>query len=292
MPTIRSSTMPQHIFNVKKESHYRKTAFHCMVGEPKAEAVITLPQTGVLKASGLVPTPYDQGGEGSCTANAWAMGLKVLRAKQKLLPLEHARQYIYARERILDGNLAVDAGAAVGDGALVLEKFGVCSEATWPYTASNEFIVPSPVADAEAVACKLVSHIGLDLSPESLMVQLAQGRPCVFGFQVPASFESSEMARTGIMQMPSKGEAVLGGHCVVALDYVMTKRSTVTQAYPWYARLLRSILGMSSNGNSQGYFWVMNSWGAGWGQSGWFQMPFEVFVAVAFDPYAMESASV
>ena len=124
------------------------------------------------------------------------------------------------------------------------------------------------------------------------MVQLAQGRPCVFGFNVQESFESSEMARTGIMQMPKHGEASLGGHCVVALDYVMTKRSTVTQPSPWWARTLRYILGMHSSDNSQGYFWVMNSWGEGWGQSGWFQMPFEVFVAVAFDPYAMESASV
>ena len=67
----------------------------------------------------------------------------------------------------------------------------------------------------------------------------------VFGFTVYQSFESEEVAKTGIMSMPKKSEKVLGGHAVAAVGF---------------------------NENS---FIIRNSWGEQWGENGYFYMPNE-----------------
>lgn len=66
---------------------------------------------------------------------------------------------------------------------------------------------------------------------------IAGGYPFVFGFTVYESFESEQVAQTGIVPMPAPGETVVGGHCVVAVGYDDSKRT----------------------------FIIRNSWGTGWG---------------------------
>lgn len=69
----------------------------------------------------------------------------------------------------------------------------------------------------------------------------------VFGFSVYESFESAEVARTGVANMPGRKETLLGGHAVMAVGY----------------------------DDKSGRFLVRNSWGARWGQEGCFTMPYE-----------------
>jgi C1A family cysteine protease len=76
---------------------------------------------------------------------------------------------------------------------------------------------------------------------------LADGYPFVFGFTVYDSFESSKVARTGIVPMPHSREKVAGGHCVVAVGYEDAKR----------------------------VFIIRNSWGKEWGMKGYCTMPYE-----------------
>lgn len=283
---------PKHRFNVRPEPRHRKKVNHPAVLATSPTAVITLPQTGVLKAAGVVPPVYDQGSEGSCTSNAWAQGLRTVRNIQKLGPFEPSRQFIYAHERMLDGDLNQDAGAQVGDGARVLTDIGVCSESTWPYISNNVFQAPSKDADVEASAHKLAAYVTVDCTPEGVAVQLSQGRPVVFAFSVPQSFESSgpgSVGSTGIMSSDTSGPKI-GGHCVLAVDYVITSRG-VTYTRPWYQKLMHAILGTPLGGGFDGYFWVCNPWGTSWGQDGWFQMPFSVFRQLAFDPFAVCLAS-
>ncbi len=80
---------------------------------------------------------------------------------------------------------------------------------------------------------------------------IAAGFPFVFGFTVYDSFESQEVAQTGIVPMPSPGESVLGGHCVVAVGY----------------------------DDSERHFIIRNSWGRGWGQQGYCFMPYEYLMS-------------
>ena len=75
---------------------------------------------------------------------------------------------------------------------------------------------------------------------------LASGYPFVFGFTVYDSFESAEVAKTGVVPMPAPRESVLGGHAVLAVGY----------------------------DDGQQRFIVRNSWGTGWGMQGYFTIPY------------------
>jgi C1A family cysteine protease len=80
---------------------------------------------------------------------------------------------------------------------------------------------------------------------------LAAGYPFVFGFTVYESFESADVARTGVLQMPAPKEGVVGGHAVLAVGY-----DDKTQC-----------------------FMVRNSWGASWGKRGYFTIPYSYLLS-------------
>ena len=73
-----------------------------------------------------------------------------------------------------------------------------------------------------------------------------QGLPFVFGFAVYQSFETEEVAKTGIMVMPKENDKMLGGHAIMAVGYDSEKE----------------------------VFIIRNSWGVEWGDKGYFNMPY------------------
>jgi C1A family cysteine protease len=76
----------------------------------------------------------------------------------------------------------------------------------------------------------------------------------VFGFTVYESFESPEVARTGVIPMPNpKTERVVGGHAVLAVGY----------------------------SDPKGHVIVRNSWGPSWGDAGYFYMPYQYMTGTA-----------
>ena len=97
-----------------------------------------------------------------------------------------------------------------------------------------------------------LTYARVDQTAEAMEQVLAQGFDIIFGFAVYASFESQAVAKSGIMPMPEKKEKDLGGHAVLIVGYDRTKKM----------------------------FIVRNSWGAEWGDKGYFYMPYEY----ALDP--------
>jgi C1A family cysteine protease len=75
---------------------------------------------------------------------------------------------------------------------------------------------------------------------------LADGFPFVFGFTVYDSFQSAQVARIGVLQMPKPREGVVGGHAVLAAGYE----------------------------DKAERFTVRNSWGTSRGKKGYFTMPY------------------
>lgn len=197
-----------------------------------------------------LPLPYDQSTLGSCTGNGLAFlihfDLLNKHAQKVIAPWIPSRLFIYYNERVLEGSVDQDAGASIRDGIKALASLGVCSEDVWPYDINQFATKPSSYAYSLALAVKAINYRSIDNTNKQLVVNaLLQGFPVVFGMTVYESFESNQVAQTGIIPMPSLSESAIGGHCM-------------------------SIVGYRKEDDS---FIVRNSWGLDWGQGGYCRIP-------------------
>ncbi len=188
----------------------------------------------------------NQGQLGSCTANALVGALEFLERKDHVTFVNLSRLFVYYDERVIEHTVSSDSGAQIRDGIKTLTKQGVCSEKKWPYFISKFAVKPIATCYKEALQHQITSYHRI-VTLDDMRTCLADGFPFVFGFTVYESFESPEVARTGILNMPQPGERVLGGHAVLAVGY--------------------------NDANNR--FLVRNSWGTAWGQNGYFTMPYE-----------------
>jgi C1A family cysteine protease len=203
-------------------------------------AALGNPLPGKVDLSNRCPPVFDQGQIGSCTGNALSAAVGFLHTG-----LIGSRLFIYYNERAIEGTVRSDSGAVIRDGVKSLGKLGVCDETLWPYVPARFRRKPSAKCYTQAKKHLVSEYVRLQ-SLDDMLDCLAAGFPFVFGFTVYEAFESDAVARTGVLNMPKKGEQVLGGHAVLAVGYDLAAE-----------RLL-----------------VRNSWGADWGQHGYFTMPF------------------
>lgn len=194
---------------------------------------------------GMCPAVEDQGTLGSCTAQALVGALEFLEQKDNLPFVDLSRLFLYYNERALIGTISSDSGAMLRDGIKTLAKDGICKETRWPYVVSRFKRKPTKACYREAADHQITSYERLE-TLNDMHSCLAAGFPFVFGFSVYESFESQEVARTGVAPMPGPDERVLGGHAVLAVGY----------------------------DEKTARFLVRNSWGTRWGQAGYFTMPF------------------
>lgn len=187
----------------------------------------------------------DQGELGSCTANALAGNLDYLKKQSLHKVLEFSRLFIYYNERVIEHTTNTDSGAMLRDGIKTLAKLGACPESEWPYDVSKFTQKPPDKDYADALKYQIIAYYRLS-TPDQMKHTLARGFPFVFGFSVYESFESPEVAKTGIVPLPKKSERLLGGHAVMAVGFDDTKEQ----------------------------FIIRNSWGTGWGLQGYFMMPY------------------
>lgn len=195
----------------------------------------------------LCPPVYDQGQLGSCTANAIAGAVEFDQMKQAETPFVPSRLFIYFNERTIEGTVASDAGAMIRDGVKSVATTGYCPEADWPYDITQFAAEPPERSFADAKTHKVGSYLRVARDLDHMKSCLADGFPFVLGFSVYASFESADVASSGIVPMPASGESLLGGHAVLAVGY----------------------------DDATGRFVVRNSWGPSWGQQGYFELPYE-----------------
>jgi C1A family cysteine protease len=214
---------------------------------PRPRAVAQLPAAvDIRNAANVV---VDQGDLGSCTGNAIAVCDYFVQVKEKLpkaaLP---SRLAIYYGERVIEKSVKIDNGAMIRDGFKVLANTGVARESMWKYDISKFARKPPTRYFTEAKKHKSIEYKRLnnrDLN--ELKSCLYEGFPFVFGFSVYESFESNAVAASGMVPMPQKTEAFYGGHAVLCVGY----------------------------DDATGRFTVQNSWGTGWGDKGFFYMPYE-----------------
>jgi C1A family cysteine protease len=193
------------------------------------------------------PPIYDQGQLGSCTANGIGGAIEFAQMKQQSpIIFTPSRLFIYYNERVIEGTVSSDSGAMIRDGIKSVAKKGACPETLWPYVIENFAEKPPQACYSSALQHKVKRYQRLSQNLTQMKACLAAGYPFVFGFTVYESFESPSVAQTGLVPMPGPSESVLGGHCVMAVGY----------------------------DDAQQRFIMRNSWGTGWGQQGYFTMPY------------------
>jgi C1A family cysteine protease len=190
---------------------------------------------------------YDQGQLGSCTANAIAAAFEFDLLKQQAEDFMPSRLFIYYNERSMEGTVSTDSGAMIRDGIKSVSKQGVCREDDWKYDISQFAEKPPDNCYTEAMKHQVTSYQRIPRVLNQMKGCLAHGFPFVFGFSVYESFESDAVARSGVVPMPDiANEQQLGGHAVLAVGY----------------------------DDADQRFLVRNSWGEGWGDGGYFTMPY------------------
>lgn len=192
------------------------------------------------------PPVYDQGQLGSCTANAIAGAFQFDELKQKEPSVMPSRLFIYYGERAIEGTVGTDSGAQIRDGIKVVAKNGVCPETEWPYDIQKFAEKPPAKCFKDAKKYHAVTYQRLIQDLNTMKGCLASGYPFVFGITVYSSFESQQVAQTGMVPMPTTQEQVLGGHAILAVGY----------------------------DDSQRVFIFRNSWGTSWAKAGYGFIPY------------------
>jgi C1A family cysteine protease len=193
-----------------------------------------------------MPPVYDQGQLGSCTGNAIAGAMEYERDRQGLSEFTPSRLFVYYNERALEGTVSSDSGAVIRDGIKVVNSDGVCPETLWPYDTGMFAVKPPKRCFVAAETDKAVQYEAIQTLGD-LKDAIASDLSVVFGFTVYQSFESQAVAQSGVLPMPKPHEATVGGHAVVAVGYSDSKDQVI----------------------------VRNSWGASWGDHGYFYMPYQ-----------------
>ena len=191
-----------------------------------------------------MPAVYNQGSLGSCTAQGVAALLQFTEAEVFGGLDIPSRLFIYYNTRILQGTLGEDSGASIRNAIKAVVKEGYCQEKLWPYDVTK-FKRKPPAAAYKAGDQRLITaYARVQQQAAAIKQRLAGGDPIVFGFSVYENFD--ETAKTGVCPMP-KG-AVTGGHAVVLCGYDDRRKM----------------------------FLVRNSWGARWGDKGYYWKPYDM----------------
>jgi C1A family cysteine protease len=210
-----------------------------------AARITTLPPSVDLRPG--CPPVYDQGQLGSCTANAIAAAIQFEQMRQKEpKPFAPSRLFIYYNERVMERSVGQDAGAQIRDGMKSVNHVGACPETDWPYVITKFAQKPSTRAFKDAPLGKALSYQRVVQTLDQMKGCLASGLPIVLGISVYESFESQQVAKSGIVPMPANSEKLLGGHAILAVGY----------------------------NDAEQRFVMRNSWGTSWGMQGYFTIPY------------------
>jgi C1A family cysteine protease len=190
---------------------------------------------------------YDQGNLGSCTSNAMNYCCEFYQVvhhnKEQFCA---SRLFTYYNSRVIENSIDTDSGAEFSDVVKAVQVNGLAREVDWPYDISKFSIKPPKSVYNEARPFVGITGTPVDQNITQLVNALQAGHPLATAVQIYDSFETDDVANTGIVPIPDiKNENLLGGHMIVIIGY----------------------------DPSTNLFKFRNSWGDSWGKNGYGFLP-------------------
>lgn len=193
------------------------------------------------------PLIYNQLESNSCTANAMGGVFQFEQISQQKKDFMPSRLFIYYNTRVIEGTVNEDGGATLRNTMKAMVNDGVCPETKWAFKLSNISVKPNCCCYYTGKRNQVLQYLSVAHDLNEIKQCLTLCHPVAFGFMVFSSFMTEEVAITGVAPIPTVNDSALGGHAVVAIGYDDSKNALI----------------------------VRNSWGTGWGQNGYFYMPYE-----------------
>ena len=198
-----------------------------------------------------MPPVYDQLQTSSCVGNACAAAFEFnISIVSQWTP---SRMFIYYNARMDEGCQDSDNGTQIRDAIKALGNYGVVPETEWTFDPNHINDKPAPALYTEALNNKVVNYLSVvqstdmpDKRIDLITTTIANGEPVVFGATLFDSFESDDVANTGIVPMPATTEGMVGGHAMLLVGY----------------------------DDTTAMFTVRNSWGPDWGIKGYCKIPY------------------
>jgi len=236
------------IYNLKRQELDERD--YTLKGVLDVHPKVKLPVSVDLRSK--CPPVYDQGDLGSCTANAGVAARQMLN----YLSIPLSRLFLYYNERLLEGTTNKDSGAQMRTICKAMINYGICEEKLFPYNITKFKIKPSVVEYKNGlIYAPKTYHVVVNIGDIKNILAL-KSQPVMIGMDIYESFESDKVSENGIVPIPKKSEQFLGGHAVLVVGYDDRKK----------------------------WFIVRNSWGSGWGDKGYFYLPYDYFIKeYAFD---------
>jgi len=142
-----------------------------------------------------------------------------------------------------------------------VNSWGAAIESDWPYREEKFAIRPPKVAWDSARLHKALKYARVSINTAQCKAVLNSGFPVVMGFMVYEDFMGEEVALTGNVRVPTRGEVSIGGHAVLMVGY-----SDVS----WVDLVTGKVM--------QPGFIFRNSWSRDWGCSGYGILPYSYII--------------
>ena len=214
--------------------------------------------------SGSFPVPGNQGSQGSCTA--WATGYALKSYQERVEEgwafspsTTFSPAWIYNQVKVpgpCSGPDPYDCGSRIPDALDLIVSKGAATLSTMPYDDQDYRTRPSFAAEREAARFKGLSKRRVG-SVQHMKGALANRYPIVIGMPVYGSFFS--LSGSGSVYNNLRGSPS-AGHAVTLVGY--------------------------DDSRFGGAFKVINSWGTGWGDRGYFWLPYSIYTDTRFNAYA------
>ena len=181
------------------------------------------------------PAPHNQLTLGSCVGHGGAFAQECLDAADGPFA-DLSERDLYWQCRKIMGTVEIDSGARIRDAVKVMARRGVCREELCPYDVDGFADAPGPAADADASGHRIADYyrIGPLRRIDDIRDAVARGLPVIFGISCYESMFTGEVARTGRIPLPKRGERLDGGHCLVARGY--DDRTATVKGPNWWGR--------------------------------------------------------